>query len=92
MSLEEAGAAPGRDTRSPAWCRRSKITAPLNARIYGDVAVVVAHGTNRGQWQGSPFEADEWVTEVFVRRDGGWRCAVSALTPNCAAPVSARSS
>lgn len=64
----------------------------LDARIYGHVAVVVAHGTNQGHWQGSPFGADEWVTEVFVRRDGAWRCAVSALTPNYAAPVNARNS
>lgn len=61
----------------------------LDTRLYGDVAVVVAHGTNQGHWQGSPFEADEWTTDVFVRRDDGWRCAVSALTPNHAAPINA---
>jgi hypothetical protein len=62
-----------------------------DARIYGDVAVVVAHGSNQGQWQGCPFEADEWVTEVFGCRDDGWRCAVSALTPRLRGPINARS-
>ncbi|MEE2060706.1 nuclear transport factor 2 family protein [Rhodococcus artemisiae] len=57
----------------------------LDARVYGDVAVVLAHGTNRGSWRGEPFAADEWVTDVFVRRPGGWLCALSALTPNYAA-------
>jgi len=57
----------------------------LEARVYGDVAVTLAHGTNQGSWQGMPFAADEWVTDVFVRRPNGWRCAISALTPNYAA-------
>jgi ketosteroid isomerase-like protein len=57
----------------------------LDVRVHGDVAVVSAHGTNRGQWRGVPFSADEWITEVFVRRDEGWRCVMSALTPNYAA-------
>lgn len=56
-----------------------------SVRRHGDTAVVVAHGTNHGEWNGEPFSADEWVTELFVRRDGHWRCALSALTPNQAA-------
>jgi ketosteroid isomerase-like protein len=54
----------------------------LDVRVYGEVAVVLSHSTNQGSWQGTPFGADEWVTDVFVRRSGGWRCAISALTPN----------
>jgi len=45
------------------------------------VAVVVAHGINHGTWRGEPFSADEWATEFFVRRDGRWRCRLTALTP-----------
>lgn len=60
----------------------------LEARVYGDVAVVLAHGTNKGRWQGEPFAADEWVTETFIRRPSGWLCAFSALTPNYAAAAS----
>ena len=62
----------------------------LEARTYGDVALVLAHGTNHGSWQGAPFGADEWVTEVFVRRSRGWRCSFSALTPNYAATARPR--
>ena len=57
----------------------------LDVRTFGDCAVVIAHGTNGGTWQGQPFTANEWVTEVFVRSSDGWRCIVSALTPNRAA-------
>jgi ketosteroid isomerase-like protein len=54
----------------------------LSVRRYGDTAVVVARGTNRGEWNSEPFSADEWVSEFFVRRDDHWRCVLSALTPN----------
>lgn len=53
----------------------------LDARRHGDVVTVRAHGTNHGTFRGEPFQADEWVTEVFVRHEDGWRCTVSALTP-----------
>jgi ketosteroid isomerase-like protein len=58
----------------------------LDVRTCGDCVIVIAHGTNEGTWQGQPFTADEWITEVFVRSADGWRCTVSALTPNYAAP------
>ena len=56
----------------------------LSVRRHDDLAVVVAHGTNSGHWNGQPFSADEWVTEHFVRRAGRWACALSSLTPNLA--------
>ncbi|HSJ46554.1 MAG TPA: nuclear transport factor 2 family protein [Euzebyales bacterium] len=49
-------------------------------RIYGDVAVVLTRGRNTGAYDGEEFELDEWTTEVFVRRDGGWKCSVTHLT------------
>ncbi|MFE7798019.1 nuclear transport factor 2 family protein [Nocardia sp. NPDC057440] len=60
----------------------------LEARVFGDVAVVLAHGTNKGTWRGEPFSADEWVTEVFVREADAWLCTMSALTPDYAASPS----
>src|SRR5699024_6310133 len=53
----------------------------LSVRHHGDVAVVVAYSTNRGELAGQPFTSDEWVTEYFVRRGDRWRCQLSALTP-----------
>jgi hypothetical protein len=41
--------------------------------------------TNTAHHLGRRFEADEWTTDVFVRRDGRWVCVLSHITP--AAPA-----
>jgi uncharacterized glyoxalase superfamily protein PhnB/ketosteroid isomerase-like protein len=51
-----------------------------SARVLGDVAVVMARVRNSGTFDGNPFQLDEWSTDVFVRRDGGWRCILTHLT------------
>lgn len=61
-------------------------------RIYGDVAVATARVTNNGTYKGTPFEADEWSTDVFVLSGGAWRCVLTHLTPASASsgqPLSA---
>jgi ketosteroid isomerase-like protein len=49
-------------------------------RIWGDTAVLTARVTNTAHYDGQRFDADEWTTDVFVRRRGRWRCAVSHYT------------
>jgi ketosteroid isomerase-like protein len=49
-------------------------------RVDGDVATVIVRGRNHGTLNSKPFTLDEWTTEVFVRRDDGWKCAVTHLT------------
>ena len=46
----------------------------------GEVAVVVARNVNSGEYRGERFENDEWTSDVFVRRDGEWRCLLTHLT------------
>ena len=53
----------------------------VRAERYGDVVVVTGRGHNTGTFQGTPIEADEWVTDVYVRVDNDWRCALTQLTP-----------
>jgi ketosteroid isomerase-like protein len=48
---------------------------------YGDTVIVTAHKTSRGTWDGVAYTADEWISEVYVRRDGQWRCAFSQKCP-----------
>ncbi|HSK92283.1 MAG TPA: nuclear transport factor 2 family protein [Euzebyales bacterium] len=48
-------------------------------RLYGDVAVVVVRGRNSGTFDGTPFELDEWTSDVFVRRGDDWRCVLTHL-------------
>jgi ketosteroid isomerase-like protein len=54
-------------------------------RTYGETAVVTAHVTNNGTWQGVPFTSDEWATDVYVRRGNTWLCAHTQLTPRAKA-------
>ncbi|MGI5430444.1 nuclear transport factor 2 family protein [Streptomyces sp. CA-179760] len=50
-------------------------------RVHGDTAVVTGRVTNTAHYQGERYDADEWTTDVFVRRDGRWRCVLSHITP-----------
>lgn len=53
----------------------------IRAKRYDDVAVVTGRGQNTGTFQGEPIQADEWITDIYVRNDDGWRCAMTQLTP-----------
>jgi ketosteroid isomerase-like protein len=46
----------------------------------GDTVVLTARKTSTGTWGGTPYTADEWITQVYVRVDGDWRCAFSQKT------------
>ena len=56
-------------------------------RVYGDSAVLTARMTNTAHYDGRRFDADEWVTDVFVHRDGRWSCVLSQITAVSGAPV-----
>ncbi|MDN5858501.1 MAG: nuclear transport factor 2 family protein [Pseudonocardia sp.] len=49
-------------------------------RRYGDTAVLTIRQTNTAHFGGKRFDADEWVTDVFFRRDGRWECVLSQIT------------
>ncbi|MEV4876479.1 nuclear transport factor 2 family protein [Streptomyces cyaneofuscatus] len=57
---------------------------PPRIRVHGDTAVVTARITNTAHYGGDRFDADEWTTDVFVRRNGHWRCVLSHITPAAA--------
>jgi hypothetical protein len=50
-------------------------THPNNPMAY------TARVINSGHFRGQPFSADEWVTDVIVRSDAGWKCVLSHVTP-----------
>lgn len=50
------------------------------AKVYGNVAIVIARGINNGHYKGQPFSSDEWITDVFEKRDGRWQCLLTHLT------------
>jgi uncharacterized protein (TIGR02246 family) len=49
-------------------------------RVYGDVGVVTARVTSTAHYAGRQSDADEWTTDIFVRRDGRWLCVLTHIT------------
>ena len=41
---------------------------------------LTARKASAGAWEGNPYTADEWITEVYVQTGNGWRCALSQKT------------
>jgi uncharacterized protein (TIGR02246 family) len=50
-------------------------------RVYGDTAVLTVRVLSTAQYGGEDIDADEWTTDVFVRREGRWLCALTHITP-----------
>jgi ketosteroid isomerase-like protein len=49
--------------------------------VYGETVVASARRASTGLWEGVTYSADEWITEVYVRREGAWRCVISHKCP-----------
>ncbi len=49
--------------------------------VYRDTAIVTARKASTGAWNGVPYDADEWISEVYVRQGGRWLCALSQKCP-----------
>lgn len=49
--------------------------------VVGDAAILTSHKASTGSWNGVPYAADEWISEVFVRRHGRWVCVLSHKCP-----------
>jgi ketosteroid isomerase-like protein len=45
-----------------------------------DTVLLTARKASSGTWDGAPYTADEWISEVFVQSGGVWRCALSHKT------------
>jgi ketosteroid isomerase-like protein len=67
--------------------RSGRLTHPTmtknvtHAAVVGDMAWTTGRGRNTGTFQGAPLAADEYVTDVYHRIDGTWRCVLTHLTP-----------
>jgi len=52
----------------------------FRVRAYGDSAVVTGVTRTKGKFMGQDFSTQERATDVFVKRDGRWRCVQTHLT------------
>lgn len=50
-------------------------------KVYGDTAVLTCRVVNTAHFGGQRFDADEWTSDVFVKRNGRWLCVLSHITP-----------
>jgi ketosteroid isomerase-like protein len=46
-----------------------------------DALLVTCRRTSTGAWEGDPYTADEWITDLWVRSGDTWKCAFSQKTP-----------
>ena len=66
--------------RSGALTHETMESDEMRVRVYGDSAVVSALTRSKGKFVGQEFTTHERSTDVFVRRDGKWRCVLTQLT------------
>jgi ketosteroid isomerase-like protein len=55
-------------------------SSDLDARVIGDVAIVISRGVSGGAYRGEKFRLVERGTNVFVREDGRWLCVATHLS------------
>jgi ketosteroid isomerase-like protein len=49
-------------------------------RVHGDAAILMARGLSSGAYRGQKFRVAERVSDVWIRRNGTWRCVLTHLT------------
>jgi len=46
----------------------------------GDTFILTARKASSGSWDGTPYTTEEWITDVYVRKNAQWRCAFTQKT------------
>ena len=57
-----------------------EMASDARIEVYGDTAVMTIRVKNTAHFGGQQFDADEWASDVFVKRDGKWLCVLSHIT------------
>lgn len=59
-----------------------EIVGKPRVRVLSETAAVVtARITNTAHYEGHRVDANEWTTDVYVKCDGRWLCALTHYTP-----------
>ena len=58
-----------------------RTTGSPRVAVHGDTVIVTAHKVSTGAWDGVAYAADEWISDVYVRRRGRWLCILSQKCP-----------
>ena len=52
----------------------------IRVRVYGNTAIVTALTSSKARYMNNEFSTRERATDVFVKRNGKWRCVITQLT------------
>lgn len=53
----------------------------LEVKQFGDFTIVITRGKNVGHYAGQPFEAEQWVTNIYQKKDSEWLCIMTQEAP-----------
>lgn len=45
--------------------------------VHGATVLITAHRRSTGTWEGTPYATHEWLSEVYMKVAGRWRCLLS---------------
>ena len=60
--------------------RKTFETSAARVRLYGSVALVTAKVKTSGMFAGKPFDVVERQTDVWLLKEGGWKCVFTHET------------
>lgn len=52
----------------------------IRVRVYGTTAILTALTSSKARYMNKELSTRERATDVFVKRDGKWRCVITQLT------------
>jgi ketosteroid isomerase-like protein len=71
-----------KELASGALTNESSEATDMKIRLYGDTGLVTGKfAIKKGKYHGRDVSGDYRFTDVFVKRDGAWKCVSSQLTP-----------
>ncbi len=69
-----------REVKDGTFAVESMDNKEMKVRVYGDAAVVTGLSEMKAKYKGEDISGTDRWTDVFVRRDGKWRCVASQAT------------
>ena len=58
-----------------------RMVGAARVAVHADTVIVTARKASSGAWEGVGYTADEWISEVYVRKDRHWLCVLSQKCP-----------
>ena len=49
----------------------------VQVKLYNDFAIVITRGKNSGRYLDKPFDAEQWVTNIYRKNNSQWICVMT---------------